>query len=79
MVYVALVAVTVGVPVMVHVPAVKLRPVGSDGEMAHVAPARAEEGMTPVLRYVFPPWLLLETEEGLVRSDGLLKFPLSPT
>ena len=74
-----MVAVAVGVPVMVHVPAVKLRPVGSAGEMAQVAPVTAKEGMTPVLRYVFPPWLLLETVEGLVRSDGLLKFPLSPT
>ena len=74
-----MVAVTVGVPVMVHVPEVKLMPVGNEGEMAHVAPVTAEEGMTPVLRYVLPPWLLLETEEGLVRSDGLLKFPLSPT
>ena len=49
-VYVALVAVTVGVPVMAHVPAVKLRPVGREGEISQVAPVTAEEGITPVLR-----------------------------
>ena len=43
-------AVVVGVPVMVHVPAVKLRPVGREGETAQIAPVTAEEGITPVLR-----------------------------
>ena len=43
-------AVAVGVPVMVHVQAVKLRPVGREGEISQVAPVTAEEGITPVLR-----------------------------
>ena len=34
----AFTAVTVGVPVMVHVPLVRLMPVGKEGEMAHDAP-----------------------------------------
>ena len=38
-------AVTVGVPVMAHVLAVKLRPVGREGEMAHVAPLTAPDGL----------------------------------
>ena len=78
-VYVALVAVAVGVPVMVQVPAVKLRPVGSEGDMAQVAPETAADGKTPVSAYVFPPLVLLLTAEGLVRSEGLLNPPLSPT
>ena len=49
-VYVALVAVAVGVPVRVHVPAVKLRPVGSEGEIEQVAPLTAAEGKAPVSR-----------------------------
>ena len=44
-VYVALVAVAVGVPVMVHVPAVKLSPVGSEGEIEQVAPLTAPDGL----------------------------------
>ena len=38
-------AVTVGVPVMVHVPLVRLMPVGKEGEMAHVAPLTAPDGL----------------------------------
>ena len=38
-------AVAVGVPVMVQVPAVKLRPVGREGEIAQVAPLTAPDGL----------------------------------
>ena len=48
-VYVALVAVAVGVPVMVQVPAVKLSPVGSEGEMAQVAPLTDPESHSHVM------------------------------
>ena len=49
-VYDALVAVTVGVPVMAQVPAVRLRPVGREGEIEQVAPLTAAEGKAPVSR-----------------------------
>ena len=48
--YVAFVAVAVGVPVMVQVPPVKLKPVGSEGEMEQVAPLTSGDGSTPVSR-----------------------------
>ena len=38
-------AVAVGVPVTVQVPAVKLRPVGREGEIAQVAPLTAPDGL----------------------------------
>ena len=38
-------AVAVGVPVMVQVPAVKLRPVGREGETAQIAPLTAPDGL----------------------------------
>ena len=47
-VVVALVAVAVGVPLMAHVPAARLSPFGREGEMAHVAPPTAVDGITPV-------------------------------
>ena len=75
-VYVALVAVEVGVPVMVQVPAVKLSPVGSEGDIAQVAPLTAADGKAPVSRYVWAPFTLT----GLVRSDTEdPNPPLSPT
>ena len=43
-----MVAVTVGVPVIVHVPEVRLMPVGNEGEMAQVAPLTAADGKAPV-------------------------------
>ena len=48
-VYVALVAVAVGVPVMVHVPAVRLSPVGSEGDIAQVAPLTDPESHSHVM------------------------------
>ena len=72
-------AVTVGVPVMAQVPDVRLNPVGRAGETAQVAPETAADGIRPVFRYVFPPLVLNETVDGEIRSDGLLKPPLSPT
>jgi hypothetical protein len=45
-----LTAVTVGVPVTVHGPVVRLMPVGNEGEMAHVAPLTLNIPVfTPVL------------------------------
>ena len=41
---------TVGVPVMMQVPEIKLRPVGSAGLMPQVASATNEDGKTPVSR-----------------------------
>ena len=78
-VYVALTAVTVGVPVIAQVPVVRLNPVGRAGEIPQVAPDTAADGNMPVSRYVFPPLVLLLTAEGLIRSEGLLNPPLSPT
>ncbi len=49
-VYVALLAVAVGVPVMAQVPDVKLRPAGSAGLMAQVASATKDDGKAPVSR-----------------------------
>ena len=57
-------AVTVGVPVMVHVPVVRLMPVGNEGEMAHVAPLTLTIPVfTPVLEFHV---LLPETATGEV-------------
>ena len=67
----AFTAVTVGVPVMVHVPLVRLMPVGKEGEMAHVAPLTLTIPVgAPVLEFHV---LLPETATG----EYLLK--VSPT
>ena len=49
-VYVALLEVTVGVPVIAQVPVVRLNPVGRAGEMPQVAPDTAADGNMPVSR-----------------------------
>jgi hypothetical protein len=47
-VYVALLEVTVGVPVIAQVPVVRLNPVGKEGEILQVAPDTAADGNMPV-------------------------------
>ena len=66
----ALTAVTVGVPVMVHVPLVRLMPVGKEGEMAQVAPLS-----NPVLESQV---LVPETRLGVVWSELENALPNCP-
>ena len=59
-------AVTVGVPVMVQFPLVKLRPVGNEGEVEQVAPLTAPEG------------LIVHVMSGLKDVLRVMKAPSAP-
>ena len=54
-VYVALIAVAVGVPVIAQVPDVRLNPVGRVGEMPQVAPLTSGDGMNSPVDQVIEP------------------------